>query len=55
MRNALVRNLEGKSPLGGPSCRWKDNIKMCIKDSCGWVNVAQVRVQWWAVVKAVLN
>jgi hypothetical protein len=31
MRNAkkiLVGKSEGKRPLGGPKCRWEDNIKM---------------------------
>jgi hypothetical protein len=28
---ALVGKPEGKSPLGRPRCRWKDNIKMDIQ------------------------
>jgi len=34
MRNAykiLVREPEGKRPLGRPRCRWKDNIRMDFK------------------------
>jgi hypothetical protein len=54
IRKALVRKLEGKRPLERPRCRWKDNIKIILKD-LGWIHVAQDRVQWWAVVKAVLN
>jgi hypothetical protein len=28
MNKILVRKPEGKSPLGRPRCRWKDNIKI---------------------------
>jgi hypothetical protein len=39
-RNAyriLVGKLEGKTPLGIPSCRWMGNIKMDLKrDRMGW-------------------
>jgi hypothetical protein len=28
MYRLLVRKPEGKIPLGGPRCRWVDNIKM---------------------------
>jgi hypothetical protein len=39
-RNAyriLVGKPEGKRPLGGPRCRWVDDIKMDFKrDRMGW-------------------
>jgi len=38
MRNAykiLVGKLEGKRPLGRPGHRWKDNIRMDLKEK-GW-------------------
>jgi hypothetical protein len=39
-----------KRPLGRPSRRWKDNIKMYVQeiDSEGveWINLAQGRDQW---------
>jgi hypothetical protein len=41
MRNEytmLVRNPEGKRPLGNPENRWKDNIKMYLKE-IGWEGV----------------
>jgi hypothetical protein len=32
MRNALLsENLNGRDYLGGPTLRWKDNIKMDLK------------------------
>jgi hypothetical protein len=31
----LVRNTEGRSPLGRPRRRWEDNIKMYFRD-VGW-------------------
>jgi hypothetical protein len=32
----LVRKLEGKRPLGRPRRRWKDNIKMDLRDRMRW-------------------
>ena len=36
---------EGKRPLGRPSCRWEDNIKMNLQEvGCGgmdWIELAQ--------------
>lgn len=29
---SLVRNTEGKRPLGRPKCGWEDNIKMYRKE-----------------------
>jgi hypothetical protein len=50
---------EGKRPLGRPWSRWKDNIKMDFQEVvCGgieWIDVAQVRNRWWALVNAVTN
>jgi hypothetical protein len=31
----LVGKREGKRPLGGPRCRWVDNIKIDLRD-IGW-------------------
>jgi hypothetical protein len=28
----LVRNPDGKRPLGRPGCRWEDNIKIELKE-----------------------
>jgi hypothetical protein len=31
----LVGKSEGKSPIGRPSCRWENNVKMDVKE-IGW-------------------
>jgi len=50
---------EGKRPRGRHRCRWEDNIKMELQEvGCGgvdWIEVAQNRDRWWAVVNAVMN
>ena len=55
----LVEEAEGKRPLGRSRRRWKDNIKMGLQEvGCGgmdWIELAQDRVRWWALVKAVIN
>jgi hypothetical protein len=61
-RNAcriLVGNPEGKRPLGKPRRRWVDNINMDLReigwDGMDWIDLAQDRDQWRALVKAVMN
>jgi hypothetical protein len=55
----LVGRPEGKRPLGRPRHRWKDNIKMDLRetgiDEVNWIRVAQDRVQWRAFVNMVVN
>jgi hypothetical protein len=55
----LVGNPEGKRSLGRPRCRWVDNIKMNLReigwDGMDWINLAQDRDQWRALVSAVMN
>jgi hypothetical protein len=50
---------EGKRPLGRPRCRWVDNIKMDVRqtrwDGVDWIDRAQDRDQWRALVNTVLN
>jgi hypothetical protein len=50
---------EGKSPLGRPRRRWEDNIKMDLQEvRCGstdWIELAQDRERWQALVNAVMN
>jgi hypothetical protein len=61
-RNAykmLVVNPEGKSPLGRPRRRLVDNIKMDLReigwDGMDWIDLAQDRNQWRALVNTILN
>jgi len=55
----LVEKPEGKRPLGRPRRRWEDNIKMDLQEAgCGgmdWIQLAQDRDRWRAVVNAVMN
>jgi len=50
---------EGKRSLGRPRRRWEDNIKMDLHEvGCGgmdWIELAQDRDGWRAVVNAVMN
>ena len=55
----LVGKPEGKRPLGRPRVRWEDNIKMDLQEvGCGgmdWIELAQDRDRWRALVNAVMN
>jgi hypothetical protein len=62
MRNTnriLVGKPEGKWPLGRPRCRWLGNIKIDLKETgwygMDWINLAQDRDQWRALVNMVMN
>jgi hypothetical protein len=50
---------EGKTPLERPRRRWEDNIKIDIQeigcDGMDWIELAQDRDRWWALVIAVMN
>jgi hypothetical protein len=61
-RNAyriLVGMPERKGPLARPRHRWVDNIKMDLTeigwDGIDWIDLAQNRDQWRALVNAVMN
>jgi hypothetical protein len=61
-RNAytvLVGKPEGKRPLGRPRHRWVDNIKIDLReigsDGMDWIDLAQERDQWRALVSTVMN
>jgi hypothetical protein len=55
----LVGKPEGKRPLGRPRRRREDNIKMNFQEvGCEgmyWINLAQDRDRWWALVNAAMN
>jgi hypothetical protein len=62
MRNAhriLVAEPEGKRILSRPRRRWEDNIKMDLREvrwgDMNWIDLAQNRDQWRALVNRVLN
>jgi hypothetical protein len=61
-RNAyriLVGKPEGKRPLGRPTRWWVDNIKTDLGeigwDGRDWIELAQDRDQWRALVNTVMN
>ena len=53
----LVGKPEGKGPLGRPTRRWVDNIRMDLQEvGCGymeWIGLAQDRDRWRTLVSAV--
>jgi hypothetical protein len=55
----LVGKPEGKRPLGRPRGRWENNIKVELQEvGCGgmnWIDLAQDRDSWRALVTAVMN
>jgi hypothetical protein len=55
----LVKKPQGKRPLGLPRHRWEDNIKMDLHEvrslGMGWIDLAQDRDRWRALVNAVMN
>jgi hypothetical protein len=54
-----VGKLEGKRPLGRPRRRWEDNIKVDLREigwgGMDWIELAQDRDQWRALVNTVMN
>jgi hypothetical protein len=61
-RNAyriLAGKPESKRPMGRPRRRWVDNIKMDLTeigwDGMDWIDLAQDRDQWRALVNTVMN
>jgi hypothetical protein len=61
-RNAyriFMGNPEGKRPLGRPRRSWVDNIKIDLREigwgGTDWIDLAQDRDHWRALVNAVMN
>jgi hypothetical protein len=56
---ALVGKPVGRRPLERPRRRWEDNIKMDLRKvgwgDMDWINLAQDRDRWRALVNAVMN
>jgi hypothetical protein len=54
-----VGNPEGSRPLGRPRYRWVYNIKIDLReigwDGGDWIELAQDRDQWRALVNTVMN
>ena len=59
MHRVLVGKSEEKRPLGRPTRRWEDNIKMDLQEvggGCGdWMELSQDRDRWRALVNTVMN
>jgi len=55
----LVGKPEGKRPLGRHRLRWEDSMKMYLKEvgcvGLDWIELAQDRDRWLALVNAVMN
>jgi hypothetical protein len=58
-RVLVVGRLERKRPVRRSRHRWDDNIKMELRDvgivGVNWIQLAQDRVRWRAVVSTVKN
>ena len=58
-RILVVKPERKKRPLGRPGSKWEDNIKMDLQEvGCGgvdWIELAQDRDRWRALVSAVMN
>jgi hypothetical protein len=55
----VVGKPEGKRPLGRPRHRWEDDIKNDLQEvgcwAMDWIELAQDRDRWRALVHAVMN
>jgi hypothetical protein len=59
VNRVLVGKPEGKRPLGRLRRRWEYNNKMDLLEvGCGgmdWIEMAQERDMWWALMNVVMN
>jgi hypothetical protein len=55
----FVGKPEGKRPLRRPRHRWEDGIRIDLREICWgsveWIQLAQDRGQWQALVNTVMN
>jgi hypothetical protein len=55
----LVGKPEGKRLLGRRRRRWVDDIKMDVREigwgGMDWIDLAQYRDRWWALVNTIMN
>jgi hypothetical protein len=55
----LMGKPEKKRPLGRPRHRWEVGIRMDLREiswgSVDWIELAQDRERWWALVNTVMN
>jgi len=55
----LVRNPDGKRPLGRVRIRWEDNIKIDLQGvgygGINWIEVTQNRDRWRVLVNVEMN
>jgi hypothetical protein len=55
----LMGKPEGKRPHGRPRRRWEDGIRMDLREigwgSVDWIQLAQDRDRWQALVNTVMN
>ena len=54
VNRVFVEKHGGRKPLGRPRCRWEDNIIIDLRE-VEWIDLAEVRDRWLAVVNAVMN
>ena len=59
LQRVLVGKPEGKVPFERSRRRWDDNIKMDLRDvvrgGIDWIDLAQDRERWRALVSTVMN
>ena len=59
VHRVLVGKPERKRPIGRLRRRWEVNIKMDLQgvgcESVEWIELAQYRDSWWALVNVVMN
>jgi hypothetical protein len=51
----LMGKPEGKRPLGRKRRKWEGGIRMDLRGSVDWIQLAQDRDRWRALVNTVMN